>query len=69
MAFEIHLQLKILRTWINIHANSFLGKYHETKMGTVRRKSSVEQKCKPFVRRTLYQGISCTIVFFFFSQT
>ena len=27
------LQLKILQTWINIHANSFLNKYHETKMG------------------------------------
>ena len=27
------LQLKILRTWINIHANSILGKYHEMKMG------------------------------------
>ena len=26
------LQLKILRTWINIQANSFLGKYHEMKM-------------------------------------
>ena len=23
------LQMKILRTWININANSFLGKYHE----------------------------------------
>ena len=27
------LRLKILRTWINIHANSILGKYHEMKMG------------------------------------
>ena len=27
------LQLKILRTLINIQANSFLGKYHEMKMG------------------------------------
>ena len=27
------LQLKILRAWINIQANSFLGKYHEIKMG------------------------------------
>ena len=27
------LQLKILRTWINIHANSSLGKYHYMKMG------------------------------------
>ena len=27
------LQLKILRTWINIHTNSFLDKYHEIKMG------------------------------------
>ena len=27
------LHLKILRTWINIHANSFFGKYHEIKMG------------------------------------
>ena len=26
-------QLKILPTWINIQANSFLGKYHEMKMG------------------------------------
>ena len=26
------LHLKILRTWINMHANSFLGKYHEMKM-------------------------------------
>ena len=27
------LQLKILRTWIDIHVNFFLGKYHEVKMG------------------------------------
>ena len=27
------LQLKISRTWININTNSFLGKYHEMKMG------------------------------------
>ena len=27
------LQLKILRKWINIHVNFFLGKYHEMKMG------------------------------------
>ena len=27
------LQLKILRTWINIHINFFLGKYLEMKMG------------------------------------
>ena len=29
------LQLKILRTWTNIHVNSFLGKYHKWKMGGV----------------------------------
>ena len=34
MTFEIHLTVEDLRTWISIHANSFLGiKYHETKMG------------------------------------
>ena len=33
--FVYALQLKILRTWINIDANSFLGKYHEMKMGEV----------------------------------
>ena len=27
--FKDTLQMKILRTWINIHANSFLGKYQE----------------------------------------
>ena len=33
--FVYALQLKILRTWINIDANSFLGKYHEMRMGEV----------------------------------
>ena len=27
------VQLKILRTWIKISVNSFLGEYHEMKMG------------------------------------
>ena len=31
--FKDTLQLKILRKWINIRANSSLGEYHETKMG------------------------------------
>ena len=30
---EVTLQLKNLGTWPNKHANSFLGKYHEIKMG------------------------------------
>ena len=30
---EVTLQLKNLGTWNNEHANSFLGKYHEMKMG------------------------------------
>ena len=35
MAFDT-LQLKILRAWTNnIHANSFLSKYHKIKMGEV----------------------------------
>ena len=33
MTFERHLTITDLRTWINIHANYFLGKYDETQMG------------------------------------
>ena len=29
------LQFKIYRKWINMRANSFLGKYHETKIDKV----------------------------------
>ena len=32
-AFERHLQLTVLWTWINIRANSFFGKFHEMTMG------------------------------------
>ena len=32
-AFERYFTVEDLRTWINIHTNSFLNKYHEMKMG------------------------------------
>ena len=32
-AFERYFTVEVLRAWLNIHANSFLGKSHEMKMG------------------------------------
>ena len=62
------LQLKILRTSINLRDNSFLGKYQE-KLMKVPGKLSVTQKSNPVLQRMLDQGISLIIIFFFFSQT
>ena len=57
------LQLKILQTWINIHANSFLGKYHEIKMGEGAVEIiSVAQKSEPVLWKKLHQDISLLIV-------
>ena len=63
------LQLKILRIWINVHADSFLDKYHEIKMG----EGAVEiiscTKIGVCLWRTLHQDILLIIVLFFASQT
>ena len=49
------LQLKILRTWINVRANSFLGtKYYETIMGEGAWEVISGQKSEPALRRTLH---------------
>ena len=56
------LQMKILRTWINIDANSFLGKYHEIKMGEGALKII---SCTKIQACYLHQDISLIIVFFF----
>ena len=63
------LQWKILWRWINIHANSFLGKYHEMKMGERASEVISCTKSLPVPWRTLHQGISLIIVLFFASQT
>ena len=56
------LQLRILRNWINIHAHSFLGKYHDRKMGKVPGKLTVVQKSEPVLWTTfdflLYSSLS-----------
>ena len=57
--------MKILRTWIIIRANSFLGKYHKRKTGESAWELSVAQKSEPFLRGTLLKGISLIFVFFF----
>ena len=58
------LQMKILRTWINIHANSFFGKYHEMIMTMVPWKLSVAKKSEPVLSRASHQDISLIIVVF-----
>ena len=63
--FKYTLLLKILRTWINIHANFFLGKYHEMKMGEG---ALGIISFKPALWRILHQDISLIIVLFFSSQ-
>ena len=48
-------RLKILQIWINIRVNSFLDKYHETKMGENGKmpwKLLVAQKSEPVLSRT-----------------
>ena len=52
-----------------LHANSFLGKYYETKMGEGAWELSVAHKSETVLPRALHQDISLTIVFFFFPQT
>ena len=59
------LQLKILRTWNNIGTNSFLGKYHETKMGEGPRKTTSCTKTWP----CSLNSISLIIALFFFAQS
>ena len=48
------LQLKILRTWINIRVNSFLGKYHEMKMG----EGALEIVSCPKIRAYFWKNIA-----------
>ena len=62
--FKDTLQMKILRTWINIHANSFFGKYHEMIMTMVPWKLSVAKKSEPVLSRASHQDISLIIVVF-----
>ena len=50
-----------------MRANSFLVKYHGTKMDEGAWKLSVVQKSEPVLRRTLHQDIP--LIIFFFSQT
>ena len=54
---KVTLQLKNLQKWIYMHANTFLGEYHETKIGCTK------------VWACFVKSISLIIVFFFFSQT
>ena len=67
-------QLKILRTWINIRANSLIN----TSVNNMKRKSmkipgklSVAQKSEPARRRKLHQNRYSWLIFmrFFFSRT
>ena len=62
------LQLKILRTSINLRDDSFLSKYQEKSMN-VPGKLSVTQKPNSVFQRMFRQGISLIIILFFFSQT
>ena len=55
------LQLKNLRTWIDIGANCFLGTYHETKMHEGAQKTISCTKIWP----CFLKNISLTIVFLF----
>ena len=63
------VQLKILRTWINIRVNSFFDKFHETKMDEDASEIVSCTKSEPVLWRTLHQDISLIIIFFFFSET
>ena len=63
------LQLKILRTWIDIRVNSFLDKFHETKMDEDASEIISCTKSEPVLWRTSHQDISLIIIFFFFSET
>ena len=67
------LQLNIFRTWINLHATSFIktSVNMKQKSMTVPRKSSVAQKSKCALRRALNLSRPCFTYFirFFFSQT
>ena len=51
-----------------IFANSFSGKYHETKLDGGAWKIISCTKSEPVLQKTLHQNISVIIVFFFFSQ-
>ena len=53
----------------DVRANSFLGKYHETKKGKAVWELSFAQKSEPVLRRTVHKDISFIIAFFFFPQT
>ena len=72
--FEDTLQLKVLRTWIKVRANSFIkawGNIMEWKSTKVSLKLSLAKKYNPALQRTLHQNndISLIVIAFFFSQT
>ena len=60
------LQLKILRTWIHMHSNYFLGEYHETKIREGARETISHTK----VRACFPKNIAPRqFIFFLFFQT
>ena len=68
------LQLKILRTWIKISANSFihqdLSKHHKEKINEYTFKIITCKKYKPALQRTFHQSkwYLLIVMCFFFSQ-
>ena len=57
------LQLKILRTWINVHANSSVVNIIKWKWVKVPWKLSVAQNSEPVLWKTLHQDISLITAF------